>query len=363
MMEMTRRGRSLLAVTMSIAAIFGSSCTQSGKEPLDQATGGARVAVLTSELSQADIAHITLTVSGSNIPAPITAELIQAPDAGLQWTATVSDIPVGMQRFAATAFGGVDGGVLYQGATDAIVEAGARAQVVILLQETNPASPFTHVAPAIDSLTASRSTVPASGLVDLSVTAHDRNTPPEALTYAWTAVCALGADNGTLSAPTSPSTQWTAPAADGQSCTLSVKVSNVSVSRTMSFLIAVQAPGANGASDVFAFANTFPVIASLRADFSVVGGQTVADLSLEASDPDGDHLRYAWTSSCNGTFDTTAPYDITHPRCTFADGGTDCVITARVFDLCTNGNCGAVMPKRYASACSSHSPLFSQNMQ
>ena len=29
----------------------------------------------------------------------------------------------------------------------------------------------------------------------------------------------------------------------------------------------------------------------------------------------------------------------------------------------SSGYFGAVMPKRYASACSSHSPLFSQNMQ
>lgn len=340
MLDSIPRRRLIFATAVLSAAglLSATSCTQRGPSG-GPALGGARISVMTSALSQQDITRVTLVVTGTNIAPPISVDLTRL-EGSTQWAGSVPSIPAGRQHFAASAFSGVGAMPLYSGATDVTIVAGAKAQVVLVLQEANPASPLTHVAPVIDALTASRTVVGPSGAVDLSLTAHDRNTPSEPLTYAWTASCSPGPQSGAFNDAGSASVTWTAPATEGQSCELKVKVANVSTSREMSLTVTVPAAEGQGESDVVAFANTFPVIGSLVADFSSSAGRMQADLVLVATDPDGDPLRYSWASSCAGVF--SFPVESSRPHVLFPVGVSDCVITAQVFDLCTGGNCGAL---------------------
>jgi hypothetical protein len=126
MTKQTRRWRIGPLAALSTAALLASACSRG--ESISK-PGEAHVAVLTSALSQADITRITLTISGNSVSVPIVADLTRAPG-GAAWAAEVPEVPAGQQRFEAAAFGGADGGALYQGSTDATIVAGARAQVV-----------------------------------------------------------------------------------------------------------------------------------------------------------------------------------------------------------------------------------------
>jgi hypothetical protein len=305
MLNMVRRNLALLA-TVSALAATATGCT-GGAKP--ETNGAAKIAVTVpnSSLQATQIGKATLTVGpGTGTPsfANIVADLTNQDLAGkLSWSGFIQGIPAGTGRtFHIDAFDSA-GLVIYSGDATASIVAGATANVYMVLQEKNPTGGFDNKLPVVDSLTSSASLVTVglpgpSPTVNLFVTAHSPTVPPQVLSYLWTSSC------GTLAGQTSTTPVWTAPATvpAAQACQINVTITDTKQgSVTASLAIVVQAP-VNGAAQVNAYPNSWPMISGILAaeTFTMdATGKIVAidvDVTATASDPDGDDLIFVWSS-------------------------------------------------------------------
>ena len=138
------------------------------------------------------------------------------------------------------------------------------------------------------SITTMPATVDGRGAVMLTATAND----PEMgdLTYEWTS-----SGGGDFTDASALSTTWTAPAATAEprNITLTLMVTDVGDASTTDTL------------QVEVLANQAPQAPLLPASITVNGGGSVS-LNGTAMDPEGDMLRYAWTSNGGGRFANAA---------------------------------------------------------
>ncbi|WP_257459556.1 PKD domain-containing protein [Archangium lipolyticum] len=138
-------------------------------------------------------------------------------------------------------------------------------------------------APTISAVTATPDTLDEGESTTLAVTAND----PEGntLTYSWTQSPPTPA--GRFSDSTAANPTWTAPALTGdQTFTLQVTVSDGKGGTVQD---SVEVPVTS--------VNTPPVVdAAITASATVVAGDSLK-LSIGATDPDGDALKYAWTTT------------------------------------------------------------------
>jgi len=321
-----------LATLCFVAAAVGSGCTKSTPQP----QGAARISV-SSRLTSADVASVRLTVKdGGN--APLFTDIVTTlTKNGNAFTGTVTGIPAGPGRvFLAEALN-ASNQVIFSGSATATIVAGQSASVTIIMQEST-SNPFHNSLPQINSLTASTLTVASAGLVSVDVGATDPDNDP--LTYAWADNC-----TGSFNPNNTHNSAWTAPNTN-TSCTLSITVAdNRGGSTTGSFVIQVGA-GNNGSAGVSATTNSFPVITgmSATATFTSGGTKVEADITVNATDPDGNPLTYSWASTCNGTF--TAPTAATTHFTNAGDPTHACTVTVSVSDgtLITTGQ--VVIPPR-----------------
>lgn len=146
------------------------------------------------------------------------------------------------------------------------------------------------------------------GTVTLAITAADPD--GEALTYAWTQTGATGAFSASdVAAPT-----WTAPAATSavQTTTVAVTVTNRSnLTATANVVLTTRS-------------NVAPSV-SIDNPAATLVGEQVVNLSVTATDPNGEALTYAWSQTGTpGTFSAlnvanpswTAPEEIEQQRAT-----------------------------------------------
>lgn len=330
-----------LAIGTWLAATLGG-CTNEGQ------TGQAQVRV-TFALTPSDIDHVTVTVTGGSpdLSAPIVATLAKS---GTSYTGAIADLPVGTGRlFQADAFH-TDGSRLYTGQSTVAIASGATAQVSILAQEIGGGGQTTVWVPVIDSLTSTASTVAPSTSVSLAVAAHSPSTPPEPLTYQWSAVCSPSTgDHGTFANASAAAATWTAPGKVPTTCALSVVVRDGHLNAiTASLVLVVQATGGSSDANVTVAANTWPVVtaSSVNVQYDlptgtppVLGATSEADLTVTASDPDGDTLAFSWSDgACGGTFSTpgaaTTHYSVADNK--------NCTLTVTIIDLCTSGDCAGI---------------------
>jgi hypothetical protein len=306
MLSKVSRNLALLA-TISTIAVASTGCT-GGAKP--EAGGAAKVGVTVSALSATTIGKMTLTVgpgTGATF-TPIVVDLTnQDLVTKLTWSAYVQNVPAGTGRtFHIDAFDAtVLTKVLYSGDATANIVSGSTANVYMVLQELNPIGGSTTALPAIDSLTASAATVTVpstpTATVSLTVTAHSPATPANnPLTYLWTASC------GTLAAATTTSATWTAPATiTAPACQVNVTVTDSKGGAVTAYLaIVTQGPAAVGNAQIAAYPNSWPMISTVVASETFTknaSGQLVSmdvNVTVTASDPDGDDLSYVWSSDC-----------------------------------------------------------------
>ncbi len=172
---------------------------------------------------------------------------------------------------------------------------GGTAQGTVNVDVTPPVA--NNNPPTLTNPTATPSPVGSLQPTSLAVTATDPDGDP--LTYTWSQLPATPV--GTFSSTSVANPTWTAPkVATDTSFQLFVSVSD----------------GRGGAATksvalrVLAFVNTPPTVTGPSASPSTINEQTATNLSVSATDPDGDNITYSWAqltpSSPLGTFSSTS---------------------------------------------------------
>ena len=311
-----------------LGAVAGSTgCTNATTKPsgsLEIVVSAAHVrsvGVTPSDSSPAPpgVDHVTVTVTGDDIPTPIQETLSYADG---RYGGTFEGIPISTNVVLQGAAYDASGNLTYAGSVSGISITGASppALVALVLQDQTPPSPFVGGPPVIDAIVASTTTPDPNAPVALSVVAHDAYA--DIVTYEWSTT------GGSFDNPSSRTPIWTAPAV-GEVVTLRVSVCDaLGGTATTTFPVQVTSTGTAELSATF---NSWPAVSAMFAYPSRIVAHASTTLAVTAADPDGDSLFYAWITDCQGSFD-----DATLPRPTFTltalPDSTRCVFNVTVSD-------------------------------
>ncbi len=308
------------AALLSSTALVGCS-SQPGAAQREE----GQIQVVTMGLTAADVAAVTITVTGGPSGAGTTTFNLSRGSAVGTWTGTLTGLPVGSGYTFTMSATDSTGAVIYQGAASSVsVTQTTTAEVVISGQQATAPTPSSNAAPVIDSVILSSTTVAPGDVVSLAAAAHDPNAG-DTLSYSWTATA------GTFSAPATTASTWTAPTTAGTyPITLTVQ-DQTGATVSVQANVVVAASNAKGKAHVTATMNTWPVVSKVTGtpNYLVKGAQTL--LTAVASDPDRDPITYAWTSTCAGTFTNT---QVPTPGFTLAstETNTSCTLSVAVAD-------------------------------
>ena len=316
-----------------LAALAVAGCA--GRPGGAAGEASARIAVSASALATS-IARVDVTVGpGTGTPtfSPIAMTLSQT---GTTWSGFITGIPAGTGRkFDVVALDATGTAVAAGGGTADVV-AGGTATVAIALSTAGPGTPYENAVPVIDSISASETLVRPGATVRLRVSAHDPD-PNDTVSYAWMATC------GSIASPASSSIDWVAPASVG-SCQVSVAVSDNRGASAAAFLVVNLGVETRGGVLVTVTGGTgnAPVITGMAAQ--VIYADTITGvLMVNAVDPDGGAVTYAWSSDCTGiTFDTIAPYSPMTPAFTSQETTRECALIVVVTDASGSQTLGVV---------------------
>ena len=330
------------------AALLLTACGGDGE------LGDAHIGVSTSALSAADVASVTITVSGANISPDIVHKLHKSKG---QWRGKIGNIPAGAGRvFTARAYSSASA-LVYEGATSGVTVArGKPVTVIIVLQQKTAPTPFANASPAISSLVVSTTKLGPSESATLAVTAADPD--GDALTYAWTAT------GGTFSGANTATPSWTAPATAG-SHTLTVTVSDGNgASVGLSVAADVQSHHARGSASLSTSFNTWPVVAQVSASPGHVAAGGSVSLSASASDAEGHTLSYAWSQgSCAGNFSSATAQSPTWTAPATAPSAGSCPLQVTVSDGNGGSSTGTVTVKVGDQATANVAPVVDSSYQ
>ena len=308
-------GKGALAALLALAACGQPNQTGEG------ATGSADLDV--HQLSALDVGSVVATVSGPALQDPKTFSLSTRGTSGT-WGALIGALPVGSNYvFTVSALDQSNVPQYAGSAAGVAILKNKVTSVIILAQQISAPTPFKNAVPVIDSLVLSSTNVVPGAKITAKATAHDPNVG-DTIAFAWSA---SPASDG-FSAPTAATTEWTAPATEGdQTLTLTVK-DNHGASTSASVVVHVSASNGRGQADVNVSFNTWPVVTDLIAAPGYIVLAAPTSLTVTASDSDGDALSYLWTSSCaNAVFSAAAAAtSVTLPVGT-TDASCDLIVT------------------------------------
>jgi hypothetical protein len=261
-----------------------------------QDSGGIKIQAATKALSYSDISTVMATLTGPGIAHPYAVPL---GPRGANWQANVVGLAAGSGRMISVVARDHSGTGVFSGqAANVTINPGQTATVSIVLFEMSPAPSFANTAPIIDALELSAVQTGPGGAVQVHVRAHDPDAS-DTLTYAWTASC------GTLADANAAQTVWTAPQSSGN-CDVMVTVSDGHGANVHANAVLTVTASSRGGAAINATPDLSPTIQSMTCiPTPLVAGQAVT-LNVDAVDPDGQTLTYAWSSDCTGTFDNTS---------------------------------------------------------
>jgi Calcineurin-like phosphoesterase len=282
-------------------------------------TGGADLSAHLL-LSSADVTNVTATIAGPALASPKTVSL-SARDSET-WGALIGSLPVGSNYVFTVSAKDATQAQLYAGSASgiAIIKNQVTA-VIITAQQVNAPTPFKNAVPVVDSLLVSSTNVTPGATVTATATAHDPDAA-DSISFAWSTNPSVDG----FSAPTAATTNWIAPATEGD-VTLSIAVKdNHGATTSASVVVHVSNGNGKGKAAVTVSLNTWPVVTNMVvAPGFIALGQPVS-LTVVASDADNDPLTYAWTSTCaSGVFSAataaattfTLPAGATDTQCEF----------------------------------------------
>lgn len=287
-------------------------------------TGSIQFAVsLGQSLSASDVARMTVTSSGPDIPS-VTQELTLTSG---KWGGVVTDVPTGTDRsFLAQAYNS-SGTLLYKGQSSGVtINASQTTLVAITLLEVTPPSPFSNEAPIIGSVVASPTTVQIGKTVSLNASASDPN-PTDTLSYAWTATA------GSFSKASEASTTWTAPTTVGISSLTLVVTDSQGTAAAVTISINVINGADEGRAALDVQVNNHPVVSRVSSSSARVNVGQAATVTVSASDSDSDPLTYQWSASCSGSWTSaTSNTAIFTPSSLPSGACNNCQLTVAVSD-------------------------------
>ena len=257
-------------------------------------SASARVVVaLPRSLPVDSVARVVVTAMSADEAAPPQ----ELSGEGTWWQGTVRGVRSGAGAEVRATVLDAQGTAVAQAQVSGVALPRHRTGLVVLVPQASVSGvPEGNAAPLIDAVVGSAPGVRPGAELALRAVARDPNAG-EVLTYAWRATA------GTFSSTTAAEPVWTAPGEPG-AVTLTLQVTDArGAAATLDFMVGVDGVGAQ-AVDARAAFNRWPSLAELGARPSPeVGEGTPVALQAAAVDDDGDALTYAWTATCEGTFD------------------------------------------------------------
>ncbi|WP_164011013.1 right-handed parallel beta-helix repeat-containing protein [Pyxidicoccus trucidator] len=291
----------LLVGALVLATTTGCSLEEAPGVNLEPSTS-ARVMVALPRSLPATVTRVVATATpsgGGGVSQELAGE-------GTRWRGLVRGLSAGSgATVEATAFD-AQGAVVAQAQVSGVALTRHRAGLLVLVPQVPlPGVPLGNVAPHIDAVMAPAPSARPRASMELRAVAHDAN-PADVLTYEWRST------GGSFSNATSPSPVWTAPEEPGEVLMTLQVTDSRGAAATLDFAVGVGTLSAESVDGPASF-NRWPALAELAAQPSteVSEGSPVA-LQAAAVDEDGDSLVYAWTATCEGTFD-----DATAPQASF----------------------------------------------
>jgi len=310
--------------TTLLALLALSAC--GGPSSSDQVTTTGSADISMHALGALNLSSVVATVSGPALPVPKTLNLSARGSSGT-WGGLIGSLPVGSNyTFHVSAFD-PSNTVQYTGDASPIAILKDQVTTVIITAQQAAASvPFKNAVPIIDSLVLSSTNVVPGATITAKATAHDPDAA-DTITFAWSASPVAGG----FSAPTAITTNWTAPATEGDQTLTFTVTDNHGAATSASVVVHVSASNGRGQADVNVRFNTWPVVTDLVAVPSYLALGSPTSLTVTASDADGDALSYVWTSSCaSAVFSAAAAATTVTLPAGAAD--TSCDLTVTVSD-------------------------------
>jgi hypothetical protein len=169
--------------------------------------------------------------------------------------------------------------------------------VQLNLDQVPAAVPDVNSAPRIQMLTATALDVQPTDVITFGVTAVDPD--GESLTYDWSSA------DGSFEWADRDVARWVSPRREGIYPVKVRVLDSRGLAATAEFKVHVLTTLQEGRAEITAAINTFPVVSDVFVQPAPITVGEPVSLGVTASDADGDALIYAWTSSCEGSFDAT----------------------------------------------------------
>ena len=203
---------------------FALGCSQAASSGRKEQGGVASIHV-SANVASSDLTSITIEIQ----PADITTDLTYNPTDG-SFGGSI-EVPAGSQTFTARAYVGLTLVGISTPVTVVMTASKTTLIQIVILDSTGPAPQPDH-GPIITSFTVSNSAPIIGDILTLTVAATDVD--GDTISYLWTQSAECG---GSFSAPTNPSTTWTA--AQAGPCTLSVTTTSKALSDSRSVMLTV----------------------------------------------------------------------------------------------------------------------------